>query len=127
MFENLNQNQRGSFRAMVQATALAVAIVLFCGLPSAAKFPASADHNQPAVFDRGVEQALAATFPGTTEIKFRRDEQRDHVWVARIASLELRLEWGSGHGRNIWSLTILDVEGKQVARAEATAETDQCI
>jgi hypothetical protein len=127
MFGNPSRNECGMFRAMLQITALVLAILLFSGLPSAAKCPAPGDQNQPTVFGWGVEEALAAAGPGTTQIKFRRDEQRAHVWVARIASLELRLEWGAGHGRNIWSVTVLDSKGKPVAHAEATAETDKCI
>jgi hypothetical protein len=127
MFEDSFQNLRGMLQATVQSAALVIAIVLFCGSPAIAISPAPAANQQAEVLDWSIEQRLTETEPGTAQIKFLHDEQRNHVWIARIASLELRLEWGSGHGRNIWSVTILDTEGKQVAHAEAIAETDKCI
>jgi hypothetical protein len=125
MFEDHFQYLRGVFRAALQGVALVIAMVLFCGTLSSAKCPAPADNKLLTLLDWSVGPQRTGT--GTTPIRFRRDVQRNHLWIARIASLELRLEWGSGHGSNSWSVTVLDVEGRQVALAVATAETDKCI
>jgi hypothetical protein len=127
MFKDLLQYLRGVFQAALQGAALVVASMLLCGALSTAKGLVPAGHGQSTLLGWGIEQPWTWTGPGTTQIKLRRDEQRNRVWIARIASLEFRLEWGSGHGRNTWSVTIQDLEGRQLAHVMATAETDKCI
>lgn len=75
MFEDQFQFLRGVFPAALQGAALIIAIVLFCGALSSAKCPAPADNKRSTVLDWSVEQRWTGT--GTTQIKFRREEQRN--------------------------------------------------
>jgi hypothetical protein len=127
MIEDLLLSVHRMFREALQGAALVTVIALCCGALSVAKSRAPDADRPSAVLEWEVEPQWRGTVVEVTPIKFRRDEPSDHLWVARIASLEVRLEWGSGHGRNVWSITILDIEGKRVAHAEATAETGKCI
>ncbi len=127
MFENLLRTLRRVCRAAVQAAAPFTAILLLSGALSLAKSPAPAADNSPAVLDLSIVREWTGAEPDAAHLRFRHNEPRHHVWIARFASLELRLEWDSDGGRESWSATIQDLHGKQVARAAATTETGKCI
>ena len=127
MLEDLTQCLLGVSRVAVRAITFATAVLLLCGALSIAGSPSPAGGERTTVLNWNVEKCGSGAESGTTQLKFRHDEHRNRVWTARIASLELRLEWGSGHGQESWSVTLFDLEGKQVAHAAATAETDECI
>ncbi len=127
MFENLFLNLRGTFRAAVQGAALLTTILLLSGAVSIAKSPVRSANDSPALLDLSIVRDWTSPGPDTPHLRFRRDEQRHHAWIARFASLELRLEWDSDAGRETWSATIQNLHGKQVARAAAITETGKCI
>lgn len=127
MFENLFLNLSGVFRAAAQSAALVIAILLLSSALSFAKSPAPATDNSPSDLDLSIARDWTSPGPDASHLRFRHGEPRHHLWVARFASLELRLEWESDAGRESWSATIQNLHGKEVARAAATTETGKCI
>lgn len=124
MFKNLFSHLCGAFQTAVRCTALASALLLLGDALSMAKdaVPAVCDQERSSDWRFGQQwgQTVAA------QSKLRQDRPHHRIWIARIASLELRLEWGSAFGRNSWSLTIQDLDGDQAA-GSAGADADQCI
>ena len=127
MFENLFLNLRGMFRAAAQGAALVTTIMLFGDALSLARSPAPSAGKRPAVLDLSIERCWKETRAEASHLRFRHNKPSHHVWIARFASVELRLEWASDDGLESWSATIQDLHGKQVARAAAAAETGKCI
>ena len=127
MFENLFLNLRGMFRAAAQGAALVTTLLLLSGALSLAKSPAPATDNSPTLLDLSIVREWTSPGSDTSHLRFRHNKPSHHVWIARFASVELRLEWASDDGLESWSATIQDLRGKQVARAAAAAETGKCI
>ena len=127
MFENLFLNLLGMFRAAAQGAALVTAILLLSGAMSFAKSPAPATDYSPSVLDLSIVREWTSPEANASHLRFRHNEPRHHVWMARFASLELRLEWVSDGGWESWSATIEDRHGKRMAHAAATTESGKCI
>lgn len=102
-----------------------VAVLLLCGALSTAKDTVPAVCDQAKSIDWRFGQQWSETI--AAQSKPRQDRPYHRIWVARIASLELRLEWGSAYGRNSWSLTIQDLNRDPAADPADSAEPGQCI
>ncbi len=126
MFEEFLQHLRSMLRPAMEGVALVVAIGFFFIAPTIAKSLPPAANNQSTVLDLSLEQCWSGAGHGTAQLTFRRDRQHNHLWIARIASLELRLEWGSAYGHDTWSVTIADLKATKAANTSANA-TDECI
>ena len=127
MFENLFHILRGMFRAVVQAFAPLATVMILCCALSIAKNQAPAGEERFVLVDLCPRQSPALAAADSPHIRFRHDERRRHVWIARFAALELRVEWDSDAGRDSWSASIQSHDGHEVAHAAATTESGRCI
>jgi hypothetical protein len=124
MFKNLFSHLCGAFQTAVKCTALAAALLLLSDALSMAKDAVPAVCDQARSIDWRFGQQWSQTV--VTHSRPRQDRPYRRIWIARIASLELRLEWGSAYGRDTWSLTIQDRHRDQAAGSSG-ADPDQCI